>query len=126
MRFALMVTGPAYGTQQASSALQFAHALIEAGHELASVFFYREGVYNANRFTSPANDEFDLVRAWQALNETQGVELHICVAAALRRPLSHWLRAHLPDAIVMGINELPETRRIEVVATVGGQQGAAG
>jgi sulfur relay (sulfurtransferase) complex TusBCD TusD component (DsrE family) len=25
------------------------------------------------------------VRAWQALNEKQGVELHICVAAALRR-----------------------------------------
>lgn len=50
-----------------------------------SVFFYREGVYNANQFTSPASDEFDLVRAWQALNETQGVELHICVAAALRR-----------------------------------------
>lgn len=66
----------------------FAHALIEAGHELASVFFYREGVYNANRFTSPANDEFDLVRAWQALNETQGVELHICVAAALRRGIT--------------------------------------
>lgn len=52
MRFALMVTGPAYGTQQASSALQFAHALLDAGHELASVFFYREGVYNANQFTS--------------------------------------------------------------------------
>ena len=85
MRFALMVTGPAYGTQQASSALQFAHALLAAGHELASVFFYREGVYNANQFTSPASDEFDLVRAWQALNEKQGVELNICVAAALRR-----------------------------------------
>ncbi len=25
------------------------------------------------------------MRAWQALNEKQGVELHICVAAALRR-----------------------------------------
>lgn len=43
MRFALMVTGPAYGTQQASSALQFAHALIEAGHELASVFSIGKG-----------------------------------------------------------------------------------
>lgn len=61
MRFALMVTGPAYGTQQASSALQFARALLAAGHELVSVFFYREGVYNANQLTSPASDEFDLV-----------------------------------------------------------------
>ena len=49
MRFAIVVTGPAYGTQQASSAFQFAQALIVEGHELSSVFFYREGVYNANQ-----------------------------------------------------------------------------
>lgn len=67
MRFAIVVTGPAYGTQQASSALQFAHALIEEGHELSRVFFYREGVYNANLLTSPASDEFDLVRARNSL-----------------------------------------------------------
>lgn len=85
MRFALVVTGPAYGTQQASSALQFARALIEEGHELRSVFFYREGVYNANQLTSPASDEFDLVRAWQQLHTQHGVALNICVAAALRR-----------------------------------------
>ena len=85
MRFALMVTGPAYGTQQASSAYQFALALLDAGHTLSSVFFYREGVNNANAFTAPASDEFDLVRAWQRLHDEQQVELHICVAAALRR-----------------------------------------
>lgn len=85
MRFALMVTGPAYGTQQASSAWQFANALLSEGHELACVFFYREGVYNANQLTAPASDEFDLVRAWQSLHEQHGVALHICVAAALRR-----------------------------------------
>lgn len=85
MRYAIMVTGPAYGAQQASSALQFAHALLNEGHELVSVFFYREGVYNANLLTSPANDEYDLVRAWQKLNTQHGVALKICVAAALRR-----------------------------------------
>ena len=85
MRFALIVSVLLFVFQQASSARQVAQALLKAGHELVSVFFYREGVYNANQFTSPASDEFDLVRAWQALNETQGVELHICVAAALRR-----------------------------------------
>lgn len=85
MRFALLVTGPAYGTQQASSAWQFARAALDEGHELASIFFYREGVYNANQLTAPASDEFDLVRAWQTLNKEHGIELHICVAAALRR-----------------------------------------
>lgn len=88
MRFALMVTGPAYGTQQASSAYQFARAVIEEGHRVDSVFFYREGVYNANQLTSPASDEFDMVRAWQRLSEEQGMALHICVAAALRRGIT--------------------------------------
>lgn len=69
MRFAITVTGPAYGTQQASSALQFARAVLQEGHELLSIFFYREGVYNANQLTAPASDEFDLVRAWQALHD---------------------------------------------------------
>ncbi|EHP64582.1 sulfurtransferase tusD [Escherichia coli DEC1B] len=43
MRFAIVVTGPAYGTQQASSAFQFAQALIAEGHELSSVFFIGKG-----------------------------------------------------------------------------------
>lgn len=85
MRFTMMVTGPAYGTQQASSALRFAQAVLAEGYQLESIFFYREGVYNANQLTAPASDEFDLVRAWQQLNQQHGVELHICVAAALRR-----------------------------------------
>ncbi|MBA2817574.1 sulfurtransferase complex subunit TusD [Candidatus Pantoea persica] len=86
MRYTLLVTGPAYGTQQASSALLFARALIAAGHQLESVFFYREGVLNANALTAPASDEADIVRAWQALHhEEQNMALNICVAAALRR-----------------------------------------
>ena len=85
MRFAIVVTGPAYGTQQASSALQFAQAPLVEGQDLSSVFFYREGVYNANQLTSPASDEFDLVRAWQQLNAQHGVALNICVAAAIHR-----------------------------------------
>ncbi|GAB7197037.1 sulfurtransferase complex subunit TusD [Dickeya oryzae] len=85
LSYCLLVTGPAYGTQQASSAFQFAQALLAQGHQLQSVFFYREGVLNANQFTAPANDEFDLVRAWQQLASSYEVELNVCVAAALRR-----------------------------------------
>ena len=91
MRFAIVVTGPAYGTQQASSAFQFAQALIADGHELSSVFFYREGVYNANQLTSPASDEFDLVRAWQQLNAQR--QRYAAVSSMKRRPEDWgWLR----------------------------------
>ncbi|MFK8260746.1 sulfurtransferase complex subunit TusD [Erwinia sp. AnSW2-5] len=85
MRFCLLVTGPAYGSQQASSAWLFANALLEQGHTLDSVFFYREGVLNASLLNAPASDEFDLTRNWQLLQQKQGVALNICVAAALRR-----------------------------------------
>ncbi|CAM3890026.1 sulfurtransferase complex subunit TusD [Serratia silvae] len=85
LNYCLLVTGPAYGTQQASSAWQFAQALLAAGHRITSVFFYREGVLNANQLISPASDEFDLVRAWVDLAQAHGVELNVCVAAALRR-----------------------------------------
>ena len=40
MRFALTVTGPAYGTQQASSAA-ICLAVLQEGHELACVFLSR-------------------------------------------------------------------------------------
>lgn len=85
MRYAIMVTGPAYGTQQASSALQFAHALLNEGHELASVFFYREGVYNANLLTSPASDEYDLVRAAEIEYAAWRSAEHLCRGGASSR-----------------------------------------
>ncbi|MFS2221867.1 sulfurtransferase complex subunit TusD [Pantoea sp. B65] len=101
MQFTLLVTGPAYGTQQASSAWLFARAILAAGHTLSSVFFYREGVLNANQLTAPASDEFDLVRGWQQLQAEQGTALHICVAAALRRGVTDQQQAQslaLPGA----------------------------
>lgn len=88
MRYTLLVTGPAYGTQQASSAWLFAQALLAEGHELESVFFYREGVLNASALTSPASDEFNLTQAWQQLHRDHHVALNICVAAALRRGIT--------------------------------------
>lgn len=88
MRFTLMVTGPAYGTQQASSAWLFAQALLAQGHQLESVFFYREGVLNASQLNTPASDEVDLTHHWQQLHQQHGVALNICVAAALRRGIT--------------------------------------
>ncbi|KFK93038.1 MULTISPECIES: sulfurtransferase complex subunit TusD [unclassified Serratia (in: enterobacteria)] len=88
LNYCLLVTGPAYGTQQASSAWQFARALLAAGHRISSVFFYREGVLNANQLTSPASDEFDLIKAWVTLSRQHAIELNVCVAAALRRGIT--------------------------------------
>ncbi|VFP79701.1 sulfurtransferase complex subunit TusD [Candidatus Erwinia haradaeae] len=85
MRFLLIVTGSAYGTQKASSAFLFASSIVKTRHILESVFFYREGVLNANEFNTPASDEVNLTRLWQKLHQNYGVMLNICISAALRR-----------------------------------------
>ena len=99
-RYVLLVTGPAYGTQQATSAYQFSQALVDSGHQIDSIFFYQEGISNANQLVSPAGDEFDLVRAWQALSEQQGTALNVCVAAALRRGVIDAQEAELRQTLV--------------------------
>lgn len=85
LTYTLVVNGSVYGSQSARNAHLFACALIAKGHTLVSVFFYQEGVTNGNALTVPANDEFDLVKAWQELALQHNVRLETCVAAALRR-----------------------------------------
>ncbi|MPX90725.1 sulfurtransferase complex subunit TusD [Salinivibrio sp. VYel1] len=85
LQYVLVVTEPAYGSQMARTAYQFACAAIEAGHQVSKVFFYQDGVLNGMATTVPANDEFDMVTAWQTLARNHQVQLETCVAAALRR-----------------------------------------
>ena len=78
LRFALLVTGPCYGTQAAADAYRFACAVIEQGHVLSQVFFYQEGVHNANHLVAPANDETNLQQAWATLALAQRLERLCC------------------------------------------------
>lgn len=85
LTYSLVVNGSVYGSQSARHAYQFACALLEKGHKLVSVFFYQDGVHNASSLVLPANDEFDLTKAWQQLSQRYHVRLESCVAASLRR-----------------------------------------
>lgn len=117
LTYCLLVTGPAYGTQQATNAWRFANALIIEGHILKTVFFYREGVYNGNQLISPASDEFNLHMGWKTLAKQTGYQLNICVAAALRRGIINETQAKnngLPyanldeDFVLSGLGSLAE------------------
>ena len=44
----------------------------------------------------------------------------VVVSPQIRRVFAQFLRGHIPETIVLGYNELPENRRVEVAATVGG------
>lgn len=85
MNYTILVTGAAYGTQNASTAFLFCQSLVKTKHTLYSVFFYCDGVLNANNMTQPASDEFNLIEAWQKLNRQHQVKLYVCNSAALRR-----------------------------------------
>ncbi|WWO97480.1 MAG: sulfurtransferase complex subunit TusD [Candidatus Dasytiphilus stammeri] len=86
MQLVLFVTGPAYGTQNARTAYLFAQKIISSSiNPQLDLIFYGEGIYNANRYTYPATDEFDLVRAWYQMNLEYEIPLYICSSAAMRR-----------------------------------------
>ncbi|MFV0574933.1 MAG: sulfurtransferase complex subunit TusD [Vibrio sp.] len=97
LTYTLLVNGSVYGSHSARHAYQFACALIERGHTLVSVFFYQEGVHNASNLVLPANDEFDLTKAWQELSTKHNVRLETCVAASLRRGVVDQNEANLHD-----------------------------
>lgn len=85
LSYTIVITSPAYGAQSSYCAYQFCQSLLESHHRLNAIFFYADGTYNANGFISPANDEFDLVTAWQTLGENHDIPLFVCISAAQRR-----------------------------------------
>lgn len=87
LSYTLVISGPAYGSQNASSAYLFAQALLKRGHKIERLFFYQDAVLNASSLHQPANDEFDLHKAWCELAAQHNLQLEVCVAAALRRGL---------------------------------------
>ncbi|MCV6625091.1 MAG: sulfurtransferase complex subunit TusD [Cellvibrionaceae bacterium] len=116
MKFQINVcAGPS--SQGAYSAYRFCQAALTAGHQIGRVFFYSNGVYNANELLSPPSDETDLHQCWRQLGESKGVELVVCIAAAVRRGMLDANEAERydknaanisPPFIVSGLGQLVE------------------
>lgn len=85
MKFAIAVFAGPYTSEAPLSALHFARATLNAGHEITRVFFYHDGVYTANKLTVPPQDEMDLTAEWSKIGMEHKLDLVICVASALRR-----------------------------------------
>ncbi|MCW8835484.1 MAG: sulfurtransferase complex subunit TusD [Rhodospirillales bacterium] len=85
MKFALLVNEGPFTHQASDSAYLFAKAAIEKGHEVPRVFFYYDGVNNANKLSEPQADDRNLVKLWGALAKDHEVDLVVCVAAGMRR-----------------------------------------
>ena len=85
MKIGVMVNEGPYQPQARARALLFCRAAMDAGHQIERVFFHHDGVNNATKLTEPPQDDRNVVARWAKLAEEHGVDLVVCVAAALRR-----------------------------------------
>ncbi|WP_316977311.1 sulfurtransferase complex subunit TusD [Shumkonia mesophila] len=85
MKFSVLVNEGPFTHQASDSAYHFVKAAIGKGHEVMRVFFYHDGVNNGAKLSSPQQDDRNIVKLWSQLGKEHGLDLVICVAAALRR-----------------------------------------
>ena len=85
MKFSIQVNEGPSQHPASDTAYQFAKAAIAAGHERFRVFFYHDGVNNANKLAVPPQDDRDIPKLWSELSKENNLDLVVCIAAAQRR-----------------------------------------
>jgi tRNA 2-thiouridine synthesizing protein D len=85
MKLGILINEGPFTHQASDSAYRFVVAALAKGHEIYRVFFYNDGVFNSNKLSEPQTDDRNLVALWSDLGEQHGIDLVVCVAAALRR-----------------------------------------
>ena len=100
------VYGP-YSYHKGSVVAAFCKAALAKGHAIHRVFFYHDGVNNSTRLTEPPQDDRNIVARWSKLAADHGVDLVVCVAAALRRGIKDENLA--PGFRISGLGQLVET-----------------
>ena len=104
MKFGILINEGPFTHQAADTAYQFAKAALDKGHEIYRVFFYHDGVYNANRLSEPQADDRNIVKLWSELAAKHGFEMIVCVAAGLRRGIKADVLA--PGFEISGLGQL--------------------
>ena len=86
--FTLLLTQSPLSGPSHYLALDFASALLSAGHRLDRVFFYQDAVYAGLNGQTAIQGQESLLQAWQSLAHTWSVPLQLCIANALRRGIA--------------------------------------
>jgi len=117
VKFSILVTGNPASSQSASAAYQFCSAALSAGHTINGIFFYLDGVLNANHLINPATDEINLPDLWASLALEHDFPLEVCVSASLRRGVINQQEAEQlgllhhnvkPPFVLSGLGQLAE------------------
>ena len=93
MKIGILVNEGPFTHQASDSAYHFAKAALQKGHKVLRVFFYFDGVNNANKLSEPQSDDRNLVKMWGELASAHNIDLVVCVAAGLRRGLKEEILA---------------------------------
>ena len=106
MKLGILVNEGPYTHQASDTAYLFTKAALDKGHQIFRVFFYNDGVNNATKYTEPPQDDRHIVNRWSRLASDYGIDLVVCVAAALRRGIKD---EHLaPGFRISGLGQLVE------------------
>ena len=85
MKFSVVVYAPPYSSEAATSALKFSRAVIAKGHSIYRIFFFSDGVHNANSLVITPQDEINLQAEWHNLIYEQDIDSVVCVTSGLKR-----------------------------------------
>lgn len=105
----MVVTTPPYSNLTVT-AINYVQCALQQGVEVLGVFFYQDGVLNANKYVSVPTDEFQAIKAWEKLTLENKLPLHLCISAAEKRGLTdEGEHANINDSFtVSGLGELVE------------------
>src|SRR3990167_3569090 len=107
MKIGILINEGPYTHEASDSAYLFCRAAIAKGHQIDRVFFYHDGVNNSTPLTEPPQDDRHIVNRWSKLAEEHGVDLVVCVAAALRRGIKDEILAK--GFRISGLGQLVES-----------------
>lgn len=85
MIFSLVITGAPVSSEAPNSALRFARAALENGHQIYRIFLQGDGVLCATRLATAPQDELDIHQQWQELAREYDLDIVVCIASALKR-----------------------------------------
>ena len=109
---AVVVTSAPHNNFTATAIDYLDSALKQPNIDVLGVFFYQDGVLNANTNIAMPNDEFQAIKEWKRLHEKYNLPLHLCITAAEKRGLSDGnelldnnIAAHF---LISGLGELVE------------------
>lgn len=84
---AVLITTPPY-SNLTITALNYIETALRCEVKIVGVFFYQDGVLNANSQIQLASDEFQTLKQWKKLHDEYQLPLHLCITAAEKRGMS--------------------------------------